>query len=165
MKKLTAFLLCVFLLSAFSVTAFADDIAPAPPDTRKAVVSTVVPDDHTITFKVYGNVEFKLNGEKGDTFKVPRLSEPVLELFPAENQKITSITVNGEDHMDKFTDLKYTFPPIYEDKELIVQVETEEIPQPDPNPNPKTGIVGGISIGALLLLAAFGVVGRKRTNN
>jgi len=164
MKKLAAFMLCVFLLSAFSITAFADSGGIEPYD-KQAVISTTVPSEHWITFKVTGNVEFLLNGEKGDRFRVPRHSEPTLELLPNEGENITSITVNGEDFADKFVDNKYTFPPITEDKELIVLVETEKLPEPKPSDDtPHTGIVGGISVGALALLGIFGIAGRKRTD-
>ena len=160
MKKLAAFLLCVSMLSVGTLTAFAEE---TPEDVRKAGIVTTVPEEHMLTFKVYGNVEFRLDGEKGNEFRVKRLSEPLLEFIPKEGEKITDVTVNGEDVTGKLTDNKYQFAPITEDKEVIVEVKTETLPKPDPEPepNPHTGVIGGVSIGSAGLLTVFAVSRRR----
>ena len=177
MKKIAVFLLCLSMLSASAVVASAEEepnIAPG-----KATIGTEVPDSHEIIITVKGNVDFTLNGKTGTEFEVERLSKPVIEIKAKAGEKITKVTLNGEDITDKLVDGKYTLPPIYEDGAYDVQVETEDLPADDSskpdnsqgdktspvNDNPNTGVIGGLSIGSGLVLAALVMARRKGKDN
>ena len=175
MKKAAALLLCAFMLCASCLTVYAEDEA-ANTSSRETVITAEVPDSHELTVKITGNVTIKVNGEEGTKFKVPRLSEPVLELIPHDGERIVKVTINDVDMTDQFVDNKYVFPPLYEDKDVIVNVVTEPIPEnssgsssePDSstsdsgqNSNPVTGIAGGLSVGAVVVLSLV-IVGKKR---
>ncbi len=213
MKNIAVFLLCLSMLSASAVIAYAEEhdanIAPG-----EATIGTEVPDSHEIIITVKGNVDFTLNGETGTEFEVERLSEPVIEIKAKDGEKITKVTLNGEDITDQLVDGKYTLPPIYEDGEYEIVVETEEVPadssgpdsstpdssetdsstpdssdpdssKPDSssggspskadesskdgtspvNDNPATGVIGGLSIGSGLVLAALVMARRKGKDN
>ena len=169
MKKIAVFLLCLSMLSASAVTAYAEenDANTAP---GEATIGTEVPDSHKIIITVEGNVDFTVNGETGTEFEVERLSQPVIEIKAKDGEKITKVTLNGEDITDQLVDGKYTLPPVYEDGAYDVQVETEALPaddstKPDNNDNPKTGVIGGLSIGSGLVLAALLMARRKGKDN
>ena len=187
MKKIAVFLLCLSMLSASAVTAYAEenDANTAP---GEATIGTEVPDSHEIIITVKGNVDLTLNGKSGTEFEVERLSEPTLEIKAKDGEKITKVTLNGEDITDKLVDGKLTLDPIYEDKTFDIQVETEELPadssEPDSstpdsskpdssqgdktspvNDNPNTGVIGGVSIGSGLVLAALVMARRKGKDN
>ena len=218
MKKIAVFLLCLSMLSASAVTAYAEenDANTAP---GEATIGTEVPDSHKITVTVTGNADVTLDSNSGTEFEVERLSEPVIEIKAKDGEKITKVTLNGEDITDQLVDGKYTLPPIYEDKALDIQVETEALPvdssQPDSstpdsstpdsstpdsstpdsskpdsskpdssssgssskadnsskdgtspvNDNPATGVIGGVSIGSGLVLAALVIARRKGKDN
>ena len=119
MKKLTAFLLCILLMSVCSVTAFAQTVG----------IDTVVPDSHTVTVNITGDATAELDGEAGTTFTVERLSEPVLRFIPADGKQIVKITLNGEDITDQLDGDTYKLAPVYEDMTLDVQVQTEDVPE------------------------------------
>ena len=119
MKKLTALLLCILLMSVCSVTAFAETVG----------IDTVVPDTHTVTVNVTGDATATLDGKAGTTFTVDRLSEPVLRFIPADGKQIVKITLNGEDITDKLDGDTYKLAPVYEDMTLDVQVQTEDVPE------------------------------------
>lgn len=119
MKKLTALLLCILLMSVCSVTAFAQTVG----------IDTVVPDSHTVTVNITGDATAELDGETGTTFTVERLSEPVLRFIPADGKQIVKITLNGEDITDKLDGDTYKLAPVYEDMTLDVQVQTENVPE------------------------------------
>ncbi|MBR1392917.1 MAG: hypothetical protein IJ561_03675 [Ruminococcus sp.] len=158
MKKIAALLLCISLLTAPCLTAYAEaNSAPG-----EATIGTVVPDSHKVKVKVTGNVDFSLNGETGDEFTVPRLSEPKLKVTPKPGERITSVTLDGEDITDKLKDGTYTLPPVYEDTEAVIEAVTEKAPGENGGStvNPTTGVVGGISVSAALL-TAFVFVRRK----
>lgn len=191
MKKLAAMLLCLSMLSAGALTAYAEeelDISPG-----EATIGTEVPDSHNITITVTGNADVTVNGKEGSEFEVERLSEPVIKIKAKDGEKITKVLLNGEDITDKLVDGKLTLDPIYEDKALDIQVETEALPvdssQPDrstpdsstpdsskpdssSNPdstkpsdgsanNPVTGVIGTVSVGGLAALAALTMLKRK----
>ena len=160
MKKTAVSLLCCALICAAPVSASA-----AAPDSysENAVLSTSVPLDHLIRFRVTGNVEFKLDGKTGSEFTVGRQSEPLLEIIPKAGEKITSVTVNGEDMTDKLENNSYRFPPVYEDKEIIVEVKTENTAEP--NSSPKTGAIGGTTLAAAALLGAVVFAKMRKTEN
>ena len=194
MKKIAVFLLCLSMLSASAVTAYAEenDANTAP---GEATIGTEVPDSHKITVTVTGNADVTLDGKSGTKFEVERLSEPTLEIKAKDGEKITKVTLNGEDITDQLVDGKYTLPPIYEDGAYDVQVETEALPaddssEPDSskpdssssgssskadnsskggtspvNDNPATGVIGGLSIGSGLVLAALVMARRKGKDN
>lgn len=119
MKKLTALLLCILLMSVCSVTAFAQTVG----------IDTVVPDSHTVTVNVTGDATMELDGKAGTTFTVERLSEPVLRFIPADGKQIVKITLNGEDITDQLDGDIYKLAPVYEDMTLDVQVQTEDVPE------------------------------------
>ena len=119
MRKITALLLCVLLMTVCSVTAFAETVG----------IDTVVPDSHTVTVTVTGDATATLDGKEGTTFTVERLSEPVLRFIPADGKQIVKITLNGEDITDKLDGDTYKLAPVYEDMTLDVQVQTENVPE------------------------------------
>ena len=135
MKKIAALLLCLSVFSAGALTAYAEEPNTAP---GEATIGTVVPDSHEIIITVKGNVDFTLNGETGTKFEVERLSEPVIEIKAKDGEKITKVTLNGEDITDQLVDGKYTLPPIYEDGEYEIVVETEEVPADSSEPDSST---------------------------
>ena len=159
MKKIAVFLLCLSMLSASALTAYADVEPNTAPG--EATIGTVVPGSHKITIKVKGNAHVTVGGKEGSEVEVERLSEPVIEIKPKEGEKITSVTLNGEDITDKLVDGKLKLDPIYEDTDLDIQVETEKLPKPPENNTPKTGVVGTTSAGALLALAVLTLSKRK----
>lgn len=158
MKKIAVFLLCLSMLSASALTAYAEEPNTAP---GEATIGTVVPDSHKITIKVTGNANVTVGGKEGSEFEVERLSEPVIEIKAKDGEKITKVTLNGEDITDKLVDGKLTLDPIYEDKALDIKVETEKLPKAPENNTPKTGVVGTTSAGALLALAVLMLSKRK----
>ena len=178
MKKIAVFLLCLSMLSASAVTAYAEenDANTAP---GEATIGTEVPDSHKITVTVTGNANVTLDGKSGTEFEVERLSQPVIEIKAKDGEKITKVTLNGEDITDQLVDGKYTLPSIYENEALDIQVETESLPADDSskpdnsqgdktspvNDNPKTGVIGGLSIGSGLVLAALVMARRKGKDN
>ena len=194
MKKIAVFLLCLSMLSASAVVAHAEDseVNTAP---GEATIGTEVPDSHKITVTVTGNADVTLDGKSGTEFEVERLSEPVIEIMAKDGEKITKVTLNGEDITDQLVDGKYTLPPVYENEALDIQVETEALPADDSsesdsskpdssssgssskadnsskggtspvNDNPATGVIGGLSIGSGLVLAALLMARRKGKDN
>lgn len=136
MKKIAVFLLCLSMLSASAVVASAEEepnIAPG-----EATIGTEVPDSHKITVTVTGNADVTLDGKSGTEFEVERLSEPVIEIKAKDGEKITKVTLNGEDITDKLVDGKLTLDQIYEDKALDIQVETEALPVDSSEPDSST---------------------------
>lgn len=136
MKKLAAMLLCLSMLSAGALTAYAEE----EPNTAlgEATIGTVVPDSHNITITVTGNANVTVNGKEGSEFDVERLSEPVIKITAKDGEKITKVLLNGEDITDKLVDGKLTLDPIYEDKALDIQVETEALPVDSSEPDSST---------------------------
>ena len=136
MKKLAAMLLCLSMLSAGALTAYAEE----EPDTNpgEATIGTEVPDSHNITITVTGNADVTVNGKEGSEFEVERLSEPVIKIKAKDGEKITKVLLNGEDITDKLVDGKLTLDPIYEDKALDIQVETELLPVDSSEPDSST---------------------------
>ena len=136
MKKLAAMLLCLSMLSAGALTAYAEeelDISPG-----EATIGTEVPDSHNITITVTGNADVTVNGKEGSEFEVERLSEPVIKIKAKDGEKITKVLLNGEDITDKLVDGKLTLDPIYEYKALDIQVETEALPVDSSQPDSST---------------------------
>lgn len=130
MRKITAVLLCVFLLTMLSVTAFA-----AEPQTSsgQAVITTTVPDTHKVVIYVTGNVTVTLDGEPGEKHIVGRLSQPVLEIKAKDRKIITRVLLNGDDITDMVKDGEYVLPPVYQDELLDIYVETKKAEQSDPS--------------------------------
>ena len=129
-------LLCLSMLSAGALTAYAEE----EPNIAlgEATIGTEVPDSHNITITVTGNANVTVNGKEGSEFEVERLSEPVIEIKAKDGEKITKVTLNGEDITDKLVDGKLTLDPIYEDKALDIQVETEALPVDSSQPDRST---------------------------
>ena len=149
MKKITALLLCILLLSACSVTAFAENVR----------IGTDVPESHTVTINVTGDATATLDGEAGTTFTVERLSEPVLIFTPVKGKTIVKITLNGEDITDRLVYGSYTLSPVYEDKVLNIQVETKDFVNDDGNVSPQTGDNSNLPLWiALMALSLMGIV-------
>ena len=134
MKKIAVLLLCLSMLSVVAVTVSAeeadDNIAPG-----EAVIGTEVPASHKVKVTVTGNAEVTLDGKPGTVFEVERLSEPVLTITANDGGKITKVTINGEDVTDKLIGGKIKLDPIYEDIDLVVNVETEIIPPDSSKPD------------------------------
>ena len=145
MKKIAVLLLCLSMLSASAVTAYAEE-ADANTAPGEATIGTVIPDSHKITIKVKGNAVVKVNGKEGTEFEVERLSEPVIEIKAKDGEEITKVTLNGEDITDQLVDGKYTLPPVYEDGEYELTVETEKLP--DDSSKPDSSNSGGSNDGA-----------------
>ena len=133
MKKIAVFLLCLSMLSASALTAYADVEPNTAPG--EATIGTVVPDSHKITIKVKGNGVVKVNGKEGTEFEVERLSRPVIEIKAKDGEKITKVILNGEDITDKIVDGKYILPAVYEDGEYELTVETEKLPDDSSKPD------------------------------
>lgn len=101
------------------------DLKTAPGD---AVISTEVPETHRITVKFEGDGSFKLGGQDGNSFDVERLSEPEIEIAPNDGKKITKVLINGVDITSELTDGKYKLEPVFKDGEIIIRIETKDIP-------------------------------------
>lgn len=136
MRKMTAVLLCVFLLTMLSVTAFA-----AAPQTfsGQTVITTAVPYNHKVVIHITGNANVILDGEPGEEHIVDRMSQPVLDIIPNDGQKVTKVLLNGEDITDMVKDGKYVLPPVYQDELLDIQVETKKTEQSDTS-NPESSV-------------------------
>lgn len=158
MKKIAAMLLCLCLIVAFPLTAFAKNT-----DGGDTHISTVVPGFHKITVNADGAEAF-INGTASKEFTVERLSEPTVVFKPESGKRISGVLLNGEDITDKITDDSYTLEPVYEDKIMTVTTEvyiepptenpsatqpTTEKPTTgiEPTTNPPTGNQGNSSTG------------------
>ena len=126
MKKLAAMLLCLSMLSAGALTAYAEEEPNTDPG--EATIGTVVPDSHKITITVTGSADVTVNGKEGSEFEVERLSEPIIKIKAKDGEKITKVLLNGEDITDKLVDGKLTLEPMHEDKLIEVRLETELLP-------------------------------------
>ena len=129
MKKIAVMLLCLCLIAAFPLTAFAQNTNGG--DTH---ISTVVPSSHKITVDADG-AEVLINGTAATEFTVERLSAPTITFKPESGKQISSVMLNGEDITDKITDGSYTLESVYQD--IVVSVTTEAIIQP-PTVEPPT---------------------------
>ena len=94
--------------------------------TENAAITTTVPNDHTINVTAMGNAEIRINGDKGSTFSVERLSEPTLEIKIPDGEELVKAVLNGEDITDKLANGKYTLPPVYENIKLEVETKTKD---------------------------------------
>lgn len=112
------------------------DLKTAPGD---AVISTEVPETHRITVKFEGDGSFKLGGQDGNFFDVERLSEPEIEIAPNDGKKITKVLINGVDITSELTDGKYKLEPVFKDGEIIIRIETEDIPSTPDDADDKNG--------------------------
>ena len=126
MRKLTVLLLSLLLLCSIPLAAFAQD----------TVITTTVPDSHTITVAA-GGADVFCNRQPGNVFAVDRLSQPTLLIRPVSGKAITRISLNGEDITDQVKGGFYTLEPIYENKTLTV------VTRDAPNPQGKTYTVQG----------------------
>ena len=128
MRKMTAVLLCVFLLTMLSVTAFA-----AAPQTfsGQTVITTTVPYNHKVVIHITGNANVTLDGEPGEEHIVDRMSQPVLDIIPNDGEKVTKVLLNGVDITDQVNDGEYVLLPVYQDEDLDFQVETKKTEQSD----------------------------------
>ena len=115
MRKITALLLTLFLLLSVNITAFAQEVT----------VNTSVPDNHTLTV-IAEHAQVLYHGKSGESFEIPRLSEPTLLICPENGYKVSKVTLNGEDITASVIGGYYTLAPVYEEKELIV--ETAAVP-------------------------------------
>ncbi|MGN0463045.1 MAG: hypothetical protein ACI4HZ_11455 [Ruminococcus sp.] len=129
MKKIAVMLLCLCLIAAFPLTAFAQNTNGG--DTH---ISTVVPSSHKITVDADG-AEVLINGTAATEFTVERLSAPTITFKPESGKQISSVMLNGEDITDKITDGSYTLESVYQD--IVISVTTEAIIQP-PTVEPPT---------------------------
>lgn len=178
MKKAAAFLLSLSMLAAVSLTAFAEDTPPPNTAPGEAVIGTEVPAGHTVTVTLIGEGSYTLDGSTGSVFTVERLAQPKLEITPGEGGEIISVTLNGTEIVSEVIDGKYQLAPVYEDKDIVITIETHFVPpdssesEPDSseptssvpdnhNTNPSTGVIGGVSAGTIVLIAALTAVKRK----
>lgn len=118
MRKITTLLLSLLLLCSIPLAAFALD----------RVITTTVPDGHTITVTTDGADVF-CNGQKDNQFTVDRLSEPTLLIRAVSGKAITQIDLNGEDITDQVKGGYYTLEPIYENKSLTIVTKDAPTPQ------------------------------------
>ena len=127
MKKLTALLLCFLLLCTCSVTAFAEE--PEAEETN-TVISVAVPDSHKITVTADSARVF-YEGVSGDSFTVERLSTPRLLIRAESGKVIKSVMINGEDVTEELHGGYLDLAPIYEDKEITITTEDEQVAPKD----------------------------------
>ena len=120
MKKIAATLLCLCLIAALPLTAFAQVTGSDGDNT--SVIKTVVPSQHNISFSVEG-VEVILDGESGTEFTVDRLSKPTITFKPKDGKRISKVLLNGEDITDKVKNGTYTLDSVYEDVAFTVTTE------------------------------------------
>ena len=133
MKKTAVFLLCLLMLGAGSMTAFAED---APNDApRQVAVETEVPATHNVTVKLTGEGSYTLGGKSGSTIAIDRLSEPTLDITPAENYALKTVKIDGKDVTSEVKDGKITLEAVY--KDVAIEIETEKLPEPEPEPTPE----------------------------
>ena len=140
MKKIAVLLLCFSMLTAGSITAYADTPNTAP---GKATIGTVVPDTHHIKLIVKGRAVVTLNGETGTDFTVERLSTPELIVIPnPRDMNLIKVTMNGEDVTDIAKNGTFKLSPVYEDKVIEIVVNTD-IDSPFPAGPTGSGGSGG----------------------
>ena len=128
MKKTAVFLLCLLMLGAGSLTAFADEEPNITPG-QQATIETEVPSTHNVTVKLTGEGSYTLGGKSGTTIAVDRLSEPTLDITPAENYALKTVKIDGKDVTSEVKDGKITLEPVY--KDVAIEIETEKLPEPD----------------------------------
>ena len=115
----------ILLLSLFLfVPASADDV----------VLTTTVPAEHTLSLVMEGSGQAACCGmtlENGASVTLPRQSEPVLDLLPADGCRVASLLYNGTDFSGSMTGLRITLPPLTADSVLRIEfrpaAESEEI--------------------------------------
>lgn len=123
MKKIV-----VLLISICSILVFDTSFVYAE-DKGSTAVATEVPAYHTITVTAESSVKIIYNGEQvKDSFRVERLSQPVIQLQTDDGYKIKAVFLNGKDITSEIHDGYYTFEPVYEDKSLDITVEKIEQP-------------------------------------
>ena len=119
MKKITALLLCVFLLLACCVTVCATGELTEKEPEETVNVTTSVPDG--LALKVMAaNVQICIDGIAAESFTITRQDTPTLELIPAEDFYIQAVYINGEDVTGRVKDGRLTLDPVFEDLELVV---------------------------------------------
>ena len=138
MRKIAAFLLCLCLLSAGSMAAFAQNVSQDD-EGGSAVISVTVPGSHTLTVSAE-HAQVLCGGQWGESFSVERLSGPRLLIRPEDGYKVKKVTLNGEDVTEAVIGGYYTLGPVYEEKDLAV--ETEAVPA---NPDSTHDISGTIT--------------------
>ena len=121
MRKIAAFLLCLCLLSAGCVTAFAQTVTQDETG-GSAEISVKVPDSHTLTVRAE-HAQVLYSGQWDESFSVERLSEPQLLIRPEDGYKVKKVTLNGEDVTEAVIGGYYTLGPVYEEKEMVVKAE------------------------------------------
>ena len=170
MRKTLALLLCICLVGCFSVNVFAQSLSDDG-NAQTAVISTVVPDAHTITITVDGaKVIF---GQKSVTsIKAERLSTPKIQIVADKGKVVKQVLLNGKDITDKISNGYYTFDAIYEDQTLKITTKDAPVTTENKKTNttgtsaksPKTGdstnpalwliilaISGSVAAGAVIL--------------
>lgn len=142
MKKIAVFLLCFSMLTAGSITAYADTPNTAP---GEAEISTKVPFEHEFSVIVRGPAVVTVDGQTGTHFTVDRLSEPELTVTPTPSgMRLVKVTINGEDVTDDMRNGTYRFAPVYEDKVIEIVIDTEmESPLPAGAIGRNSGSSGG----------------------
>ena len=121
MKKIA-----VLLISIFSILVFGTSLVYAD-DKGNTAVTTEVPAYHTITINAESSVKIIYNGEQvKDSFRVERLSQPVISIQPDDGYKIKAVFLNSKDITSEIHNGDYTFDPVYEDKSLNITVEKIE---------------------------------------
>lgn len=118
MKRTVALLLCLCFAfgSFFAVSA---ETVTEGESNGATVISTVVPDKHTVTVKADG-AEVFWQCETVTAFSVDRLSKPKVLIRSKVGKEITKVLLNGEDITSKVFGGYYTFEPVFEDKTLSV---------------------------------------------
>ena len=145
MKKIAAAILSLCIILTFSATAFAQTTDSG----GTTVISTVVPDSHTITIVADG-AEVSLDGTPGTNFTVDRLSEHTLTFKAGNGKEIKKILLNDEDITNKITDGKYILEGVYEDISITVITQNG-----GNNPNsPLTGDKSNTWLWFVILFAA-----------
>ena len=128
MKKIAAMLLCICLIAAFSITAFAQNSAGGD-----SHITTVVPSSHKITV-ISDGAEVSIDGTASKEFTVERLSEPTAVFKAEKNRWIVRVLLDDNDITNNIRGDSYTFEPVYKDMILTVTTEsyTEESTTSEP---------------------------------
>lgn len=132
MKNLTALLLCFVLLCTTGISIFA-----AGSGDNETEIKVTVPETHTVTVTAEGAYVY-YEGEKGESFSVPRLSSPKLQIKAKSGRAVETVTLDGVDVTDKLKNGYLTLDPIYEDKAIVVTTKIKPVsPTPDTPTDPE----------------------------
>lgn len=122
MKKITALLLCFFLIALSCFTSAAMSLSNEA-DNDAVQIFAAVPNEHKITIEADG-AAVTVNGQQGDVVLVERLGEAEIKLVPESGKQIAAVLLDDNDVTDLVVDGALKIDSVYSD--LTITVLTEQ---------------------------------------